>query len=369
MNKNQKILIGIAVIVIIAFLVGWRLYQNSRQGNVIKIGALLSLSGDAAAWGENAQKAIKLAVDEINKKGGINGKLVDMIYEDTAGDPKQAVSAYQKVTTIDRVAAVIGPLNQTEDAAVVPLIDQTGVPTIVPGYLPLQNRKNLYNPLIIWMDAEIEAGRIAQYVYDQGIRNVGVAGTLDSWENTVSTAFAQKFQTLGGTVISQEIIQPDVADMRLPVTKIVATRPQAVFLGTYYQFVNSAKALHDLGYKGKLYGIEVDDYLAGQTSGWTNGLRFIAPDYYTSDFIKTFTDKYGVAPGLPAGQSYDAANILFSFLKKSQSQNDILDQMKSFKEYDGVSGKLQIGSDGRTFIPTALFELQDGKVTRVSTLP
>ena len=335
----------------------------------IKIAALFNLTGDAAAWGENAQKAVQLATDEVNKSGGINGRQVEVLYEDTAADPKKAVSAFQQAVSVERVTAVMGPLNQSEDAAVLPLIDQTHTPTIIPGYLPLQDRTDLSNPLIIWMDAQTEAARIAQYVYAQGIHTVAVIGTLDAWESTVSKAFADAFVTAGGTVTDTEIVQPTSADMRLPVTRAVASKPQGIFIGTYYQFIHSTQVLHDLGYKGKLFSIEVDDYLAGETSGSSDGLQFIAPDYYSQAFIKKFTDAYGQAPGLPAGQSYDAAQILFSFLQKGAGQESILSSMKSFTGYEGVSGQLTIGSDGRTTLPTALFEVDKGKVNRIQSLP
>lgn len=360
------LVIGVAVVV----LVGWQAYQRRQENSgTIKIAALLSTSGGAAAWGENAQKAIALATEELNQKGGINGKQEEVLYKDTGSDPKQAVSTYRQATSLDHVTAVLGPLNQTETLPVLPLIERDKIPVVAPGYVPLEDRKNLRNPIFVWTDAETEAGRMAEYVFSQGIHTIGVIGTLDSWENTVSTAFAKRFKELGGTVSKQEIVQPAVTDMKLPVTEVVATHPQAVFLGTYYQFVNSTKALHDLRYTGKLYSIEDDDYLASQTYAWTAGLQFIAPDFYTSDFVNKFKQKYGTAPGLPAGQAYDAANILFSFLRQGRDPNDILEKMKSFSEYDGVSGQLKITSDGRTILPTALFQIDSkGNIIRVSSL-
>lgn len=368
-KKNISIIIGVIVIIVIIIISSTIKSNSSRSNQPIKIAALLSLTGDGATWGENAQKAIQLATTEINKKGGINGQQVDVIYEDTAGDPKKAVSAYQLVTSIDHVTAIIGPLTQTELTAIIPLINKDSIPTVAPDYIPLQNRTDLSNPLLVWMDAQVEASRIAQYAFDQGVRNIAVIGTLDSWETTISNAFADKFKSLGGTVTDIEIVQPTSADMRLPATKVIGTKPEAIFIGTYYQFVNSTKALHDQGYQGKLFSIEVDDYLTGQSSGWVNDLQFIAPDYYTGSFIQDFKDAYSTAPGLPAGQSYDAANILFSFLAKSDKQSDILQEMKSFKSYTGVSGELQVGTDGRTTLPTALFDLKKGTVTRVQALP
>ena len=360
-------LFGLLALIILG---GWALYgdhdSTPADSEPIKIGALLSLTGGASAWGENAQKGIALATEEINKNGGINGKQVEIIYEDTASDPKVAVSAFQKVTSFDRVDAIIGPLNQTETASVISLIDQTKIPTIAPGFLPLQNRTNINNPLLIWTDAETEAGRLAQYVYDQGIRSVGVIGTLDAWENTVTMGFVNNFRALGGSITDLEQVQPTADDMKLPVTKILATKPQAIYLGTYYQFVNSLKEISNQGYKGKLYGIEVDDYLAGETAQWSNGLQFISPDYYTTAFIDDFKAKYATEPGIPAGQSYDAAKILFSLI--GETQNDTLEAMKKFKQYDGVSGELRISAEGRTYLPTALFQINNGKISRVESL-
>lgn len=365
----MKKVIWLVIILAIVGVIWFNSNKPEPNGEPIKIGALLNLTGDATAWGENAKNAIQLATDQINQGGGIHGRLVQVIYEDTAAEPKKAVSAFQKIISVDRVTAVIGPLSQTETLAVLPLIKQTAIPAIGPSYVPLKNRTNLRNPLFVWMDAEEEASRLAQYVFDQGIRSVGVIGTLDSWENTVSQSFSEKFRFLGGTITLEEIVQPGTEDMKLSITKVLASKPQGIFLGTYYQFINSTKVLRDLSYEGKLYSIEVDDYLAGETASWINGLKFIAPDYYRNDFIKMFGDKFGRVPGLPAGQAYDATNILFSFLKQSTNRNEILEMIENFKNYEGVSGKLEVAPNGRTYLPTALFELQNGKIVRLSSLP
>lgn len=361
----------LSLIVILIIIVGYSIlnYKQKPQTNEpIKIAALLSLTGTGSAWGENAKKGIELATEEINNTGGINGRKIQIIYEDTAGDSKKAVSAYQLSTSINKVSAIIGPLTQNELTSIIPLINNDNIPVVAPDYIPLQNRKNLSNPILVWTDAESEAQQLAEYVYSQGSRKVGVIGTLDSWEQTVTNAFVDKFKALGGVVTDVEVVQPSASDMKLPVTKILATKPDAIYFGTYYQFVNSSKEVHNLGFKGKLYGIEVDDYLAGETSQWNDGLQFIAPDYYAGDFINKFTDKYGVVPGMPAGQSYDSANILFSFLKKSTDQKEILHAMKDFKEYEGVSGKITITSDGRSHLPLSIFKLNMGKISKVESL-
>ncbi len=370
-KNNMKKILSILIIAVV-IVGGYFLFNkkpNENGAGPIKIGALLSLTGGASAWGENAQKGIMLAVEEINKEGGINGREIEVVYEDTASDPKQSVSAYQHLMATEDPVALIGPLNQTETASVISLINKDEIPTFIPGFLPLQDRKDINNPIFVWTDAESESALLAQHIYEKGVRKVGVIGTQDAWENTVTMGFVNKFKALGGTITDLEIVQPTAEDMKLPATKVVASKPEAIYLGTYYQFVNSIKEISNQGYKGELYGIEIDDYLAGETASWSNGLKFIAPDYYSEEFINKFKTRFNIAPGMPAGQSYDTVKAIYSILKKSQNKEDILSEMKNFKKYQGVSGELNITSDGKSHLPLALFVLNNGKVSRLQSLP
>lgn len=261
MSKNSKILVGIAITAVVLWggLAAYRNREASVPGT-IKIGVLYIASGDGAAWGESAKRGIDLAIEEF--RAGSREMEVEVVYEDTGGEAKRAVSAYQKLVNVDQADVILGPLFQTEVAVVAPLVVQGTIPVIAPSYAPIKNRPDPRNPLLIWMDATVEAQRMAEYVYTQGIRRIGILGTKDPWENEVSDAFAEKLTSLGGTVVAREIIQQDSADTKLPITKIVNAKPDALFLGTYYQFVSGLKTAKDMRFNGKIYGIEVDSYLA-----------------------------------------------------------------------------------------------------------
>ncbi len=362
MNKTAKIIIGIVIIIVVIWL-GYSYYQEPINNESVKIGTLLILSGDGAAWGENAKNGIDMALDEFREK--YPNKQIEIIHEDTGGETKKAVSGYQKLVNIDKVNAIIGPLFQTEVAAIASLAEKDKIPVITPSYAPIGNRPNPRNPLMIWMNPTIEAERMAEYVYSQGVGSVGIIGTRDSWENEISEAFSLKFNSLGGEVLAKEIVQPDTSDIRLTITKVLDKNPEAIFLGTYYQFVQAVRPIKELGFEGKLYSIEIDFYLANETKQFSDGLQFISPESYGEGFIKKFENKYGEKPGIPAGQAYDAANILFSFLEKSSDKNGILKQMENFKEYNGASGKIIITSDNKTLLPTAIFELQNGEAVKI----
>lgn len=362
-NIGRNILWLVVLLVIIA---GGFALSKQKETEAIKIGVLSILSGDGAAWGESAKKGFDLATEEYNAQAvQFGNRRIDLVYENTNGETKLAVTGYKKLVNIDQVFAVLGPLFQTEVAAIAPLVAEDNLPVITPSYAPIQNRQNPRNPLMVWMDPTIEAKKMAQYVFSQGIRSVAVLGTKDSWENEVSEAFASAFAEIGGSITAKEMAQVDVNDVKLNITKLVVGKPEAVFLGTYYQFINALKTLKDFQYKGKIYGIEVDSYLAGETKPRSNGIEFIAPDFYTSDFMEKFQDRYGEKPGIPAGQAYDAANILFSLIVKEKTADGIIGEMREIKSFSGVSGSIEFTDDNKTLFPTAIFIVQDGTVKKL----
>ena len=368
-STATKCIAGIIIILIILVVV-WFLHSNdleklSTVTEPITIGAMLILSGESGSWGQASQRGIEMAVQETNDGDGIKGKKIEVIYEDTRGHVSDAVKVYNKLVNVDSVQAIIGPNFQTEVGAIAPLADDDDLPIITPSYAPISERSNPRNPLMIWLNPTTQAHRMAEYVYEQGIRTVSVVGTHDSWEQEVSSAFADSFAELSGSVLVMEILQTDQQDVGTELTKLQKGNPEAIFIGSYYQFIPVVKALVEIGYDGKLYSIEVDEYLASETSQFSTGLQFISSDSYKDDFNEKYEKLYGEKANIPAGQSYDAANILISFLRESQTKEDLIEQMEQFEEYRGVSGLITITDDHKTLLPTAIYELDKGNIEKV----
>ena len=365
MPKAIKTIIWIVVIALVTWGICTLLSREKSEISQIKIGAPLILSGDGAFWGENAKRGIEMAVNEFLDK---NSELdIEIVYEDTQGEISKAVSAFQKLSNVDNVDAMIGPLFQSEVAAISPIAFKNNIPVITPSYAPIENRSNPRNPLMIWMNPTIEAERIAEFVYKkEGVKKVSILGTQDSWEKEVSNAFANKFKELGGEVTAKELVQTDVSDVRATITKLLRSNPEGIYLGTYYQFIQGLRVIKERGYEGKIYSIEVDSYLADETKQFSNGLKFISPESYRSNFITKFETKYNQKPGIPAGQAYDATNILLSFLEETQDKIEIINMMENLNEYEGVSGNIIITEDNTTLFPTAIYELKNGESTKIS---
>ncbi len=107
MNK-KKLLLGLVVIVAVVLV-----FLNSQQnkpasGEPIKIGAVLSLTGSGSFWAEFSKNAAVLAMDEINNAGGVNGRPLQIIFEDSQTVPAKGVSSFQKLTSIDGTKIVMG---------------------------------------------------------------------------------------------------------------------------------------------------------------------------------------------------------------------------------------------------------------------
>ncbi len=116
MQKNQKIWIGLGVVLLVAVMIFLGLRnqgQKAGDGDVIKIGVILPLTGGAADIGEYSRQGLEMAVDEINRSGGVKGKKVVVFYEDSANESRKAMSAFQKLKDINNVHFFITSLSQS----------------------------------------------------------------------------------------------------------------------------------------------------------------------------------------------------------------------------------------------------------------
>ena len=107
MKKQNKIYlaIGIVAIILIAAIV---MFSAPKGEETIRVGSILSLTGAASAWGEAAQNGINIAVEDINKGGGVIGKQIEVIYEDDQSNPTQTVTSFNKLRDIDGINFFIG---------------------------------------------------------------------------------------------------------------------------------------------------------------------------------------------------------------------------------------------------------------------
>ncbi len=366
MSKFTYVIAGVGILILIG--IGWYAYSRPAvvaNNQPLKVGAMLLLSGDFASYGGGARNGVELAVQEYNANPK-NTRKVEVVYEDTKADPKTAVSAYRKLTSVDHVDAILGPMLQTEMSAIAPIIKDDKMPVFAMTYPDMALRGQIPNLLVVWPNPTLESEKFAQYLYDEEhVRSVAILGTQDSWEAEVCAAFEKKFKELGGTVVDTEIVLQTDESPSVAVTKALAKKPEALFIGSYYRFIYFVNKAKELGFKGKLYSIEVDSSMLQETQPYSNGLRFISPEFFTDAYVTAFQQLAGSKPNIPSGQTYDAMSILLSIMPTAVDRADAVQKMSTLGSFDGASGHITFSTDRQATFPVNIFEAQGADIVRV----
>ena len=117
-----RLIIGVAVVIFLSTVLFT--IKQEKQPQIV-IGHIAPLTGDAGVWGQWAKDGIEVGIKEINNKGGINGKEVVVIHEDTQGKPEEAVAALKKLINVNGVQAIIGDITSSGTLACAPIAEQT----------------------------------------------------------------------------------------------------------------------------------------------------------------------------------------------------------------------------------------------------
>ncbi len=371
MKKLGIIISVIAVLVVVAALAGC--VQPEKKPEEIKIGAVLPLTGDGALYGQMAKKAIDLAVEETNAKGGIKGRNLSMIYEDSQIKPDLATNAVTKLITVDNVTAIIGPMSSNEFLPVIPIVQKNKVVIVSPSATSKDITKaGDYKFRTIVSDI-YDGTAMAQFAFNKmGYRNVSVFYIDEAGPKGVSVAFMEEFKRLGGKIIAEEKGTQEGTDFRTQITKIKGANPDAVYFAGYAKetviFLTQAK---ELGLKKQLMTHQlIDDpdviIRAGDTA---NGVIFTSPKLTpetggqaVKDFFEKFRQRYGEDPQNFAPNTYDAVMLIVKAMDKYGANSESIKKgLYEIKGYQGASGEITIDENGDVVQSMMIMVIKDGK--------
>ncbi|MCX6716078.1 MAG: ABC transporter substrate-binding protein [Candidatus Taylorbacteria bacterium] len=349
---NKKVLWGIVAVVVLILIIAVSTNKKTVTNDTgdIKLGAILILSGDGAAWGEASRNGIDLAVSEINNSGGIDSRKIVVTYEDDAASPQKSISAFNKLVKSDGVRFIIGTNWSVSGTPLINLADQDKVVLISPslGVKAFnEGSKYIFNT---WPHDYILSRNLAEYAYNKGARNVALLGAQDVWVKDQTANFKERFEQLGGKVsIVYEPLTTET-DVRTTVLKIRNDKSiDSVILTTdgYSLTGIFAKQIKQLSVNLPIYAITVDqqnlDNCLGACDGMTM-LTFLTP---TKSFSDKYTAKYNRQVEIGSDSAYDAVIMLAKAIKetKSTDADKVAEYLASIKNYSGASGSLV--SDGK----------------------
>jgi len=344
--------------------------KKDQQTKEITIGATLPLSGDAAVWGNNTKEGIELAVEEINSKGGVLGKRIVVVYEDTQALPDKGVSAYRKLTQVDKVPAIIDDSVSSVTLAMAPLAKKDNVVILATGATAPKISEAGPYVFRIWNSDAYEGEVAAQYAFTTlNLRKVALLFINNDYGKGLEEVFKIAFTKQGGKVIASESFEQNSADMRSQLTKIKAADADGLYLIGYPKETPIAlRQTKELGLNVALIGtVAMNDPKLIETAGNSaEGLVFPYPKDSTGEHIEqfktAFKNKYGKDPGITADVGYDAVKMIDRAisLSKGYSGEDIRKGLNMLKDYPGVSGIMTFDKNGDVHKPMGIKEIQNG---------
>jgi branched-chain amino acid transport system substrate-binding protein len=226
MSLRRRALTGMMAAAGVALLTG----QPAGAAESIKIGWLSSLTGplSSAAIAEN--EGVKFAVQEINARGGVLGRPLELITRDTAGEPTKAVNLAQQLVFRDKVEFVIGPVNSGESLATVPIVAKAGIPNLVIGTVDTLINPELY-PLAFrvintnqqWIDAA--NGYIVKTL---GLKKVAVIGDTSGYGTASAKSASELLVKAGVEPVYSALIDPNKTDLTDELTKAKAAGAEVI---------------------------------------------------------------------------------------------------------------------------------------------
>jgi len=346
-----------AVLVVCLALVGC----GGQKSDTVKVGWFGPLTGDNALWGQSELNTVKMLFEDYNAKGGIEvgGKKykLEVIGYDDKGDSTEAVNVAKRLTSQDKVVAVLGPNGSGEAIPVAPIMNEAKIPLIatVATNPKVTIREDGTLNKFMFRDCFIDPyqGAVAAtYAYEKlGKRKAAIFMSVDDqYSAGLTQYFNETFMKLGGQIVEQVSFTSGEKEFRAPLTKIKAANPDIIFSPNYYTDVSlSAKQARELGIKAIMMGgdgwpSENLIPLAGtalEGSYIVNHLDFDDPT--VKPFKDAYTAKYKITPELNGYMVHDAVLMLVDAMQRAKSF-DGTKLMEALETCDvqGITGRIKI---------------------------
>ncbi|MBT3949272.1 ABC transporter substrate-binding protein [Candidatus Parcubacteria bacterium] len=333
----------------------------------IKLGWLGPLTGDVSSVGTADREAAELAVTEINEAGGINGRMLEVTYEDGFCEGKTALAGGTKLINVDEVVAIVGGFCSGETLAVAPSAEEKHVVMLSPGSTaPSVTEAGDYIFRVVPSDG-FQGKYAAEFVYNTlEKKKVAIVYAITDYAEGLANVFEEEYKKLGGEIVVKDSFLQEARDLKAQLTKVKNSEAEVLYFPTYTEAgVVGFKQAEELDLGIQILGPETlsDEKLV--TAQGAEGTLYTVPVSNESEAFKTkFLEETG-RDDMPvyASQTYDAVKILAQVIESvGTNGEDIKNELYNVKNYEGVSG--MIGFDENGDLTSAEYKvmiIKDGK--------
>ncbi|MDF2569762.1 MAG: hypothetical protein K0R55_1366 [Sporomusa sp.] len=355
--------------------------SNTSSSQALKIGLVYELTGNTASYGKTSINGAQLAFKEINAKGGVLGKQIELVVADNKGEPSEAANAMTKLITQDKVIAVTGFSVSSCGIAGGAVAEANKIPLVA---------ASTTNPRVTLNE---NTGKAKDWVFRacfidplQGtvaanfalntlkVKNVAImTDTSADYSKGLTQVFKAAFTKGGGTIIAEEAFLQKDQDFKSILTKIKAANPEMIYLPAYYEEVGKLiKQARELGITASFMGgdgwdspklVELAGPDALNRTYITNSFTIEDTSPKCKAFVEEYQKAYGLLPDSTAVLAYDAAYILVDGIKRANSTDPekIRQALAATKDIELATGKLSIDENHNAVKSIVIIEYVNGK--------
>jgi len=351
--------------------------SGSSGSGPIKIAVVDAQSGSSSDLGQFEWRGVKLAVDQVNKAGGVNGRPIQLTLYDDQGDPTVGTELARKIAS-DGDVAMLGTAESAVTLAMAPILASEHIPNITSG----QSTKMLalHSPYLFLngpTGLTYDSTLASYLVKAKGYAKIAMLTNSDSYGAGEQSAFTSSLKALGITPVAGQVVPSDQTNMTPALTSIRGSNPQVLFIGAEEAqsglIVKQARALGMTAVIAE--GAPAGTPLYMSTAGVTDANGTIVSSPYLGNqssaaaqtFAAAYTAAYGSAPELHGAKAYDGAQVMITALKACGDCTGLAlaDAIRAV-HYTGLLGTFSYNSTGVGIFATSIGIITGGKIKPIS---
>lgn len=394
MNRNKILALILAGLLVVSVAAGCGSNKKQEGGaskatkaSAIKIGLNMELSGAVAEYGNKGANGALLAIDKVNKSGGVLGQKIEPIKMDNKSDNAESANVAARLAQ-QGVVGIIGPMTTGRTLASVPVATQNKIPVVSPTATALEvtvdpktNQTRDYIFRVCFLDP-FQGQVMARFAAnDLKAKTAAILmDTSNDYSKGLAKAFKEQFTALGGKIVSEEGYVEKDKEFKATLTKIKAKNPDVIFVPGYYNEVGLiVKQGRDLGITVPFLGgdgwgspqlVQVAGAKALNNTFYCNHFSASSSDPAVQQFVKDYKAAYGVEPDGFAALGYDAAMLMIDAIKRAGSADPVkvTKALAESKDVKGVAGNITMDKNHNPVKSAVIIELVNGKEVVKTTI-
>lgn len=346
---------------------------KAGAGDIV-IGHYGSMSGSKAHFGQDTDKAARLAAEQLNAAGGVLGRKIKIVTLDTRGDGSEAANAVTRLIDVEKATAILGEVASSLSLQGGPIAQRRKIPMVSPSSTnPKVTQVGDYVFRVCFIDPF--QGKVMATFTRQNLKLDKVAILKDvknDYSLGLADAFQKSFVAAGGSIAIDQSYSEGDTDFSAQLTAIKNSGAQAIWVPGYYAEVGAiARTAARLGLKLPLLGGDGWDAPELFTIGGDalNGSYFsnhFAPDQASptaQKFVADFKAKYGQEPTGLGALGYDGVMVIADAIARAGSAEPpaIRDALAATKDYEAVTGKITMDKDRNPEKSVVVLKIDGGK--------